>query len=351
MTTARVPSHARRRFIAALGVAAATAIPTARGASPPRTLVFHDPDCALHDTGPGHPETPERVAAVVRALESVARDGSIAMVRSGAATIDDLALVHDRSYIDLVRSDIAAGLPELSTGDTPLSDGSWTAALAAAGAVVGAVDAVMTDRCRSAFCAIRPPGHHVSQRRGMGFGLFNNLAIGVRHAQRRHGVGRVLIADWDVHHGNGTQAIFEADGSVLFFDTHEDPLYPGTGSRDENGHGAGQGLIVNRPFPAGAGRREILGAYRDELVPLADRFRPELVMVSAGFDSQQDDLLGHFRLTPRDYADLTDVVRAIADRHAGGRIVSVLEGGYVPEALSRAVIAHVGRLATSAGTR
>jgi len=209
---------------------------------------------------------------------------------------------------------------------------------------VSAVDAVMRGRASNAFCAVRPPGHHASQARGMGFCVFNNLAIGARHAVRAFGAQRILIADWDVHHGNGTQAIFWSDGSVLFFDTHQHPWYPGTGSPDETGEGKGRGLIVNRPFPAGAGRNEILNAFRTGLVPVAERFKPDLVMISAGFDSRAGDPLGQFTLTDTDFADLTMLVLEIAKQHARGRVVSVLEGGYSRDGLARAVAAHLDRL-------
>ena len=210
--------------------------------------------------------------------------------------------------------------------------------------MVSAVDAVVSGRARNAFCAVRPPGHHASQARGMGFCVFNNIAIGARHAARAHGVERILIADWDVHHGNGTQEVFWSDGSVLFFDTHQHPWYPGTGSPDETGEGKGRGRIVNRPFPAGAGRDEILGAFRTGLVPAAERFKPELVMISAGFDSRAGDPLGKFTLTDADFAELTAVVVEIARQHARGRVVSVLEGGYSRDGLARAVAAHLDRL-------
>jgi acetoin utilization deacetylase AcuC-like enzyme len=170
------------------------------------------------------------------------------------------------------------------------------------------------------------------------------VALAARHAQAVHGLERILIVDWDVHHGNGTQDTFYEDGSVLFFDTHQSPLYPGTGAADETGRGAGEGLTINCPFPAGAGRREIVGAFREKLVPAADRFRPQLVLVSAGFDSRVDDPLGRFTLTDADFAELTGIVREIADRHAGGRIVSTLEGGYSLTGLAAAAAAHLAAL-------
>jgi acetoin utilization deacetylase AcuC-like enzyme len=210
--------------------------------------------------------------------------------------------------------------------------------------VLNAVDAVVPGSARNAFCAVRPPGHHATPNRGMGFCLFNNVAVAARHAQRKHGLERVLIVDWDVHHGNGTQDIFYSDPSVFFFSTHQWPLYPGTGRADETGEGAGLGTTMNYPFPAGAGRAEILGAVRNSLLPAAERFHPDLVLISAGFDSRIGDPLGRFTLTDGDFADLTRAAMEIADRYAGGRVVSVLEGGYSPEGLARAAAAHVETL-------
>jgi acetoin utilization deacetylase AcuC-like enzyme len=314
-------------------------------AQTPGVQVFYDPATLRHEPPGTHPESPKRIEAVMGAVRALERQGRLAVAAPRPATEDDILLVHTPEYLKTVRAEIAERRPTLSTGDTELSEGSLAASLAAAGTVVSAVDAVMNGRTGAAFCAVRPPGHHASQARGMGFCLFNNIAIGARHARRRHGVERILIADWDVHHGNGTQNIFWSDGSVLFFDVHQHPWYPGTGSPDEKGDGKGRGLIVNNPFPAGSGRKEILGVFREALVPAAERFKPQLVMISAGFDSRAGDPLGQFTLTDQDFADLTDVVLAIARQHAGGRIVSVLEGGYSLDGLPRGVTSHLGRLA------
>ena len=311
-----------------------------------RTQVFFDPAMLAHQPSAAHPESPKRASVVMDAVRALEQRGQLSVASPRRATEDDLLLIHTPTYINQVRSDIAAGRRTLSTGDTEISPGSLTAALTAAGAILTAVDAVMRGSIRNAFCAVRPPGHHASANRGMGFCVFNNIAIGARYAQRRHGVERVLIADWDVHHANGTQDAFWSDGSVLFFDTHQHPWYPGTGLRDETGDGRGRGLIINRPFAAGSGRREILTAFREVLVPAAERFKPQLVLISAGFDSRLGDPLGRFTLTDPDFADLTDTLVEIANQHAGGRIVSVLEGGYSLEGLARAVGAHLGRLSS-----
>src|SRR2546422_8632100 len=307
--------------------------------------VFYDPAMLGHEPPSDHPESPKRLDAVMGTVRMLERQGRLSVATPRPATEDDILLVHTSEYVKKVRAEIAAGRRTLSTSDTELSSGSLTAALAAAGTVVSAVDAVMNGRTRTAFCAVRPPGHHASQSRGMGFCVFNNIAVGARHARRRHRVDRILIADWDVHHGNGTQEVFWSDGAVLFFDIHQHPWYPGTGSPDEKGDGKGRGLIFNNPFPAGSGRGEILAAFRDVLVPAAERFKPQLVMISAGFDSRAGDPLGRLLLTDRDFAELTDVVLGIARQHAGGRLVSVLEGGYSLDGLPQAVASHLARLA------
>jgi len=322
-----------------LGSSAVTAT-----AQAPTTHVFYDPATLRHEPAGDHPENPKRLDAVMQSVRALEGQGRVTVSAPRAATDDEILRVHTAEYLKLVRAEVAAGRRTLSTGDTDLSQGSLAAAMAAAGTVVSAVDAVMRGRARNAFCAVRPPGHHASQAKGMGFCVFNNLAIGARHAARAFGAERILIADWDVHHGNGTQAIFWSDGSVLFFDTHQHPWYPGTGNADETGEGKGRGLIVNRPFPAGSGRSEILNAFRTGLVPAAERFKPDLVMISAGFDSRAGDPLGQFTLADADFADLTTLVLEIARQHARGRVVSVLEGGYSRDGLARAVAAHVERL-------
>ena len=259
------------------------------------------------------------------------------------AARDILQLVHLAGYVDHIESACRSG-PTALDPDTIASPGSWEAALRAVGAVTLAIDRMMDGSLHAAFCAVRPPGHHALTDRAMGFCLFNNVAISARYAQRQHRLSRVLIVDWDVHHGNGTQAIFYDDPSVLYVSTHQYPFYPGTGSRQETGQGKGQGFTVNVPLPAGAGNQELVQAFQNELVPKADAFRPELVLISAGFDAHRDDPLAGLAVTEDGYAELTRIVRQIADRHSSGRIVSVLEGGYNLQALAASVKAHLEAL-------
>jgi acetoin utilization deacetylase AcuC-like enzyme len=312
------------------------------------TALLADPACKEHDTGPGHPERPERFDAVVHAIERTGLWESLTRLDSRVATEDEIALCHSRDYIHDVRREIAGGAHELSTGDTAVSARSFEVARKGAGGVLNAVDAVMRRKAANAFCAVRPPGHHARSEQGMGFCIFNNVAIAARYAQRKHGADRILIADWDVHHGNGTQDIFYADGAVLFFSTHQSPWYPGTGAASETGEGKGKGCIINCPFPAGTGREQILPAFGTRLAHAADDFKPALVLLSAGFDSRLGDPLGRFTLSDADFTELTRIVLEIADKHAGGRLISVLEGGYDLNGLGSAVAAHVRALANAA---
>src|SRR4051812_5866929 len=267
-----------------------------------------DPRCKEHDSGAGHPESAQRFDAVLGALD---RSGILAkLVRLDPRPIvrDDLLLVHTAGYLQLAEREIHAGASQLSTGDTNVSVRTWDAALRAAGSALAAVDAVVNGKADHAFCVVRPPGHHASADCGMGFCVLNNVALAARHAQRRHGLGRVLIVDWDVHHGNGTQDIFYADGSVLFFSAHQSPWYPGTGRADETGIGAGKGTTINCPLPAGSARDEIFAAFKPRPPPAADASQPEMALIPAGFAPRVSDPLGQFQLTEADFAELTRLV-------------------------------------------
>jgi acetoin utilization deacetylase AcuC-like enzyme len=314
----------------------ATLVSSAHAADP-TTALLADPIYKLHDTGPGHPEQPARFDAIVESLTSLAP--KLSRIPYRTATDDEIALVHTRRYIDIARRDIEAGRSELTTGDTNVSPRSLEVALKATGGVLNALDAVVTRSARNAFCAVRPPGHHARPDQGMGFCIFNSIAVAARYAQRKHGLEKVLIVDWDVHHGNGTQDTFYDDPSVFFFSTHQWPWYPGTGPASETG----RGNIMNRPFPAGSGP-QIMNAFKEDLRRAADAFKPDLVLISAGFDSRSGDPLGDFTLSDSDFASLTRLMLDIAGEHANGRLVSVLEGGYNLSGLASATAAHVTAL-------
>jgi len=310
------------------------------------TAVLYDDAYKLHETGEGHPESPARLDAILDGLARAGLDKVTRRLAPRPATEQEILACHTERYLRTVRHDVASGAANLSTGDTAIGERSLTIALQAAGGVLEAVDAGVARRAKNAFCAVRPPGHHATPDRGMGFCIFNNVAIAARYAQRKHGIEKVLIVDWDVHHGNGTQEIFYADPSVFYFSTHQGPWYPGTGSPQETGAGKGKGTTLNCPFPAGAGRKEIVEqAFRGKLLPAADRFKPDLVLISAGFDSRAGDPLGGFRLTDEDFADLTRLMMEVASTHAARRLVSVLEGGYALDGLASASAAHVQALA------
>lgn len=303
-----------------------------------------DPAMRLHDTGHGHPEQPARYSAVMDRLEFAGLRDVLTEIRPRPATEDEIALAHTRPYISLVKTEVAQGRDQLSTGDTVISEHSLEAALLAAGCAISAVDQVFSGAVNNAFCVVRPPGHHASADRGMGFCLFNNVAVAARYAQRKFGAERVAIVDWDVHHGNGTQDIFYEDGSVLFFSTHQSPWYPWTGAPEETGEGRGSGLTVNCPLDGGAGRAQVLYAFQHALLPKLADFRPDLLLISAGFDSRVNDPLGEFTLSDADFAELTLLILEVADKFAGGRIVSTLEGGYSLSGLASASVAHVRAL-------
>ena len=316
----------------------------AMSSNSPRSGLLLDGIFRDHDTGEGHPECPARYKAIMAALEKADLVGRMEPILQQPAADEDVLLCHTRDYLETAKRDVASGRDDLSTGDTVICARSLDVALRAVGGVMNAVDAVMTGQLRNAFCAVRPPGHHARPEQGMGFCLFNNIAIGARHAQKKHGAEKVLIVDWDVHHGNGTQDVFYQDGSVLFCSTHQSPWYPFTGSAEETGEGQGRNCTMNFPFPGGAGLKEIGGAFLDRLLPAAAKFKPDLVMISAGFDSRINDPLGRFQLTDEDFVKLTEHLMDFASSYCEGRIVSVLEGGYNLGGLSSAVKAHVETL-------
>jgi acetoin utilization deacetylase AcuC-like enzyme len=298
-----------------------------------------------HDTGFGHPEQPARIKAVLKALDQAKLTEDFRKVAPRPCEDEDLLRCHTAGYLASVKADVAAGATSLRTGDTTISAASLEVAKLVAGGVLAAVDEVLGGKATNAFCVSRPPGHHATPDKGMGFCLFNNVAVAARYAQQKHKVGKVLIVDWDVHHGNGTQDVFYEDESVFFFSTHQSPWYPGTGARDETGKGKGLGTILNRPFPSGSGRDEIVAsAFGDDLGKAMTKYRPELILVSSGFDSRLGDPLGQFRLTDDDFAALTQIVLDLAKEHTDGKVVSVLEGGYDLKGLGKAAVAHAKRL-------
>ncbi|MDP6544420.1 MAG: histone deacetylase [Phycisphaerae bacterium] len=311
------------------------------------TAVIYDPIYNKHFAGDGHPESPRRLEAIMQVLNETDFAGRLEIIKPRDAGDDEILAVHSKQYLAQVRSDITSGRRMLTMGDTDVCADSLDAAIKAAGGICLAVDQVFAGKYRNAFCAVRPPGHHSGESRGSGFCVFNNVAIAARHAQKKHKISRVLIADWDVHHGNGTQETFYSDPSVLFFSTHQWPLYPMTGRTNETGEGKGAGTTINCAFGAGAGHEQIVGAFRDKLIGAADLFKPELVLISAGFDSRLGDPLGGFCLTDEDFAELTGIMLDIARKHASGRLVSTLEGGYNPTGLAKAVRAHCQTLASA----
>ena len=303
-----------------------------------------------HDPGKGHPESPSRLTAIYKRLIETGLWGKLVHIAPEFISQDDLFAVHSPDYVELVCRETAAGKTALSTGtgDANICLKSFEIALLSAGGAIRAVDAVCTGEVNSVFCAIRPPGHHATVSEGMGFCIFNNAALAAKHAQKVHGLERILIVDWDFHHGNGTQEIFYEDPTVFYFSTHQLGRYPmpstHLGYEDQIGEGAGKGTNINCPLPKGSGDEEIIGAFMERLVPAMKDFSPELIIISAGFDSRQDDPIGEFNLTDNGFSHLTNIVIDIAKSSANGRIVSLLEGGYNLAGLSAAVTAHIETL-------
>ena len=306
------------------------------------TLLLHHASFANHATAPGHPERPDRYRVVEAALGEPQFD-DLKREEAEIAELDVTRYVHSNRYVDgLEESRPDDGYVYLDGGDTMMEPSTWEVVLRGVGGTLQAVDKVLSGEVQNAFVACRPPGHHAETERAMGFCLFNNISIGARHAQKKHGLTRVAIVDFDVHHGNGTQEIFYSDPSVLYASTHQMPLFPGTGAKRETG----VGNIFNSPLAAGDGGRELREAFEERILPALDTFRPELIIVSAGFDAHERDPLGSLRMTAADFRGITRELMRSAERNCQGRLVAVLEGGYDLQGLSESVTAHVGELMT-----
>jgi acetoin utilization deacetylase AcuC-like enzyme len=309
------------------------------------TLLVSQPNFESHVTPHGHPERPDRIRAVDEAL-SHSRFGSLVRRNAPSGDLELATLVHGPKYLQSLRdARPAEGVGQLDT-DTFISSGSLSTVATALGGALSALEAVVLGETDNAFCAIRPPGHHATRETPMGFCLINTIAIAAREAQRKHGAERVAIIDFDVHHGNGTQDIFNRDSSVFYASTHQMPLYPGTGAA----HETGVGNIVNVPLNAGTGKAEMREAYRDTILPALDSFAPDLILVSAGFDADHRDPLAQLNWMPDDFAWITGKLMDIASRRCGDRIVSLLEGGYDLKGLAAGARAHVATLMGSAAS-
>ncbi len=306
-------------------------------------FIYHESYLA-HDTGSGHPERPDRLKAITEHLKHTSLWARLQHPLIDPAAEEWILKVHSSRHWKLVKESCARGIEVLDRGDTHVCKKSYEVALLAAGGVLAGVDAVMTGIVQNAFCAVRPPGHHAESDAVMGFCLFNNVAIAARYAQQKYGVEKVAIVDWDVHHGNGTQEIFYEDPSVFYISTHQYPFYPGTGARTEIGSGRGRGYTLNCPMGAGSGEKDYLEAFTKEIVPALARYKPGLLVISAGFDAHKDDPLANINLTEKSFAELTRFVLEVADKCCSGRIVSVLEGGYNLQALAKSAESHLCEL-------
>lgn len=307
------------------------------------TLLYTHPSSLAHDTGPGHPEQQARAKVIHGAIEREEQKGNlVGVVRRDApeATREQLERVHEAGFVEAILSAVPSDGHVRIDADTVMSPASGEAALCQAGAVCAAVDAVVGGEADNAMCALRPPGHHAEPDRAMGFCLFNGIAVGALQALAVQGLERVSIFDFDVHHGNGTQAAFERDPRVQYLSTHQWPLFPGTGAKEETG----VGNIVNRPLPSGTGSRAWRDVVEGDILAAMDDFAPDLVMISAGFDAHRADPLASMELVEDDFAWVTEELKALAGRHAKGRVVSVLEGGYDLSALTSSFLAHLNML-------
>jgi len=310
-----------------------------------RTAYLFDPLYMKHRTGHGHPERPERLSAINDAIMGAPYYRELVKITPSLPDMRYIEMIHSPSYIQRVRKEITGGIEYLDSMDTVVCPDSYDIALKAVGGSINMCDAIMEGRAVNGFCAIRPPGHHAEKNSAAGFCIFNNIAIAARYLQNRHGIRKIAIVDWDVHHGNGTQHSFESDNTILYISLHQYPHhYPGTGSPSETGIGAGKGYTLNVPMQSGSGDREYLDAFRARIIPMLDTFMPDIILISAGFDAHCSDPLSSIRLSSDAYAEFTRMLKTAAERHSHSRMISFLEGGYDLGSLSDSVMKMMNEL-------
>ena len=303
-------------------------------------LVYHD-DFLLHHAGSWHPESPERLQSIMNYLSETKLLSELIRVEPYPAGIEWITTIHTREYVDSIQRICETNGYENLDADTAVCPDSYRIALLAVGGALAAADALMKQEIDNAFCAVRPPGHHAEMDRAMGFCLFNNIAILARYLQQKHGLERILIVDWDVHHGNGTQNAFYDDPTVFYFSIHQYPHYPGTGLQTERGIGKGEGYTLNIPLAGGHGNEDYIKIFREVLAPVAKNFQPNCILISAGFDAHWNDPLAGMQLTEAGYGQLTEIILELANAFCDGRVISLLEGGYNLEMLAKSVAAHI----------
>ena len=310
------------------------------------TAFCFDPQFLKHDTGLDHPERADRLNATIVHLRRQPWFQQLLPVTAIACDLEWIHQIHDPALGQRAESACRAGLPYLDTPDVAVSTATYNTALLAAGGLINVIDEVIAGRADNGFALVRPPGHHAEHNAALGFCVFNNIAIAAKYLQRQHGLEKILILDWDVHHGNGTQHAFESDPSVFFASLHQYPHYPGTGARSETGDSRGKGATLNCPMSAGAGDSDYTDAFVEKILPAIDRFSPEAILISAGFDAHQNDPLAQIQLTTDCFGKMTELLMGIAKDVCDGRLLSMLEGGYDYDALSDSVRLHMQTLLT-----
>ncbi len=305
-------------------------------------FIFH-PDFLLHSAGALHPESPQRLESILEHLQTSKLRQKLIQITPEPAELSWIEKIHAQEYISSVKDACASGVTHLDA-DTGICSKSYDVALLAAGAGLTAADSILSGKINNCFCAVRPPGHHAEHSHAMGFCLFNNIAILARYLQKKHTIPRVLIIDWDVHHGNGTQNAFYNDPSVFYFSVHQWPHYPGSGASNETGSAEGMGYTLNVPLRAGSGDQEYVDAFVRQLIPAAEKFKPDFILISAGFDAHRDDPLAGMNVSEQGFTAMSDIVLKLAQYHCQGRLISMLEGGYHLKKLAGSVVAHLSVL-------